>query len=54
VNCSARWGFNMILVTCPQTCFGVIEKKFSAWDDAFAWIRVCVANDVFFTITTLD
>lgn len=43
----------MIRVTCPRTCFGSIEKMFSDWDAALAWVRVCIANDVYCEIETL-
>jgi len=35
-----------IIVTCPETIFGVIEKTFDNYTDAMKWVEVCISNDV--------
>jgi|APGre2960657404_1045060.scaffolds.fasta_scaffold253048_3 hypothetical protein len=35
-----------IVVTCPETIFGVIVRTFDNYKEAMKWIEVCVSNDV--------
>ena len=35
-----------IIVTCPETIFGVIIKNFDNYIDAMKWVEVCISNDV--------
>ena len=39
-----------ILVICPSTIFGRIEKLFDTERSAMRWIKVCVQNQVAFTV----
>lgn len=35
-----------IIVTNPETIFGVIVKTFDNYVDAMKWVEVCISNDV--------
>jgi hypothetical protein len=35
-----------IIVTCPETIFGVVVKTFDNYIDAMKWIEVCLSNDL--------
>ena len=39
-----------IVVTCPETIFGVIVKIFDTDTEALKWIAVCITNDVKITV----
>ena len=35
-----------IIVTNPDTIFGVITKSFDNYKDAMIWVEICISNDV--------
>lgn len=42
--------FPVIIVTCPDTVFGKIEKTFASYERALEYMNVCTENDVPFTV----